>query len=150
MCSNQVVTMGERILVPFDGSPLSQRALERAITKHPDDQITALYVINPILAVYEAEAKGLPAAKGFYDQITNWAEEICASAAKQAGEHDCEITTAIEIGAPARTILEYAGEHGIEHIVMGSHGREGVSRLVLGSVAERVVRQAPMTVTIVR
>lgn len=142
--------MGERILVPFDGSPLSQRALERAVTKHPEDQITVLYVIDPMLAVYEAEAKGLPAAKTWYDRMTERADKICADATDQADEHDCEITTATEIGRPARTILEYADDHGIEHIIMGSHGREGVSRLVLGSVAERVMRRAPMPVTVVR
>jgi nucleotide-binding universal stress UspA family protein len=142
--------MRERILVSFDGSPLSQRALERAITKHPDDQITVLYVIDPMLAVYEAEAKGLPAASTWYDRMKEWADEICADAKEQATDHDCEITTATEIGRPARAILEYADKHDIEHIIMGSHGRKGVSRLVLGSVAERVMRQAPMPVTIVR
>lgn len=142
--------MRERILVPFDGSPLSRRALERAITKHPNDQITVLYVIDPMLAVYEAEAKGLPAASTWYDRMKERADEICADATERAGDRDCEIMTATEIGRPARIILEYADEHDIEHIIMGSHGREGVSRLVLGSVAERVMRQAPMPVTIVR
>ncbi|MDS0474527.1 universal stress protein [Natrinema sp. 1APR25-10V2] len=142
--------MGERILVPYDGSPLSQRALERAITKYPDAQITALYVIDPLLAVYEAEAKGLPAASTWHDRMIERANGICADATEQASNYDCEITTATENGRPARTILEYADEHEIEHIIMGSHSREGVSRLILGSVAERVIRQAPMPVTIVR
>ena len=142
--------MGEKILVPYDGSPLSQRALERAITKHPDDQITVLHVIDPMLAVYEAEAKGLPAASTWYDRMTERADAICAEAIDRAGEHDCKITTVTENGRPARTILEYVGEHDIDHIVMGSHGREGVSRLILGSVAEGVMRQAPIPVTIVR
>ena len=142
--------MGEQILVPYDRSPLSKRALERALTKDPDDQITALYVIDPVLGVYEAEAKGLRAASTWHDRMTEQAEEICADATEQASNHDCEITTVTESGRPARTILEYADEHEIEHIIMGSHAREGVSRLILGSVAERVVRQAPMPVTIVR
>ena len=142
--------MGEHILVPYDGSPLSQRALERAITKHPDDRVSVLYVIDPMLAVYEAEAEGLPAASTWHDRMTERADEICADAIERAGEHDCTITTATEIGRPARTIVAYAEEHGIDHIIMGSHGREGVSRLVLGSVAERVMRHAPIPVTVVR
>jgi nucleotide-binding universal stress UspA family protein len=142
--------MGERVLVPFDGSPLSRRALERALTNHPEDRISVLYVIDPMLAVYEAEAKGLPAASTWYDRTKERADGICADATEQAAEHDREIATATEIGRPARTILEYADEHDVEHIIMGSHGREGVSRLVLGSVAERVMRQAPVPVTIVR
>lgn len=142
--------MSERILVPYDGSPLSQRALERAVTKHPDAQITTLYVIDPRLAVYEAETKGLPAASTWHDRMTERADEICAGATAQAGEHDCEISTATRIGRPARAIVAYADEHGIDHILIGSHGREGVSRLIIGSVAERVLRRAPITVTIVR
>jgi nucleotide-binding universal stress UspA family protein len=142
--------MGERILVPFDGSPLSRQALERAVTKYPDDQITVLFVINPVWAVYEAEAKGLPGASTWYDRMTERADEICTEATEQAGEQNCEITTATEIGRPDRAILEYARDNGIEHIIMGSHGREGVSRLILGSVAERVIRRAPMPVTVVR
>lgn len=142
--------MGERILVPFDGSPLSQRALERAVTKHPDAQITVLYVIDPMLAVYEAESKGLPAAESWGDRMSELAKEFCADAEKQAADHDCEITTAIETGRPAREILAYAADHEIEHIIMGSHGRSGVSRLILGSVTETVIRQAPIPVTVVR
>ncbi len=142
--------MGERILVPFDGSPLSQRALERAVTNHPDAQITVLYVIDPLLAIYESETKGLPASESWYDRMTDWADETCSDAEEQAAEHDCGITTVTETGRPVRAILDYADEQGIEHIIMGSHGREGISRLVLGSVAEGVMRQAPIPVTIVR
>ncbi|AGN01040.1 UpsA domain-containing protein [Salinarchaeum sp. Harcht-Bsk1] len=142
--------MQEHLLVPYDGSPLSQRALERALTKHPDDRITVLYVLDPVLAVYEAEAKGAPAASTLHDRMTERADEICADAAERASEHGREITKATENGRPARTIVSYADDHDVDHIVMGSHGREGVSRLVLGSVAERVMRQAPMPVTIVR
>lgn len=142
--------MGEHILVPYDGSPLSQRAFERALKKYSDDHITVLYVIDPRLAVYEAEAKGLPAASTWYDRMTERADELCAEATEVAGESDCTITTATENGLPARSIIKYADEHDIDHIIMGSHGRDGLSRLILGSVAERVMRRAPMPVTIVR
>ena len=142
--------MGERLLVPFDGSPLSRRALERAITKHAEDRITVLFVVDPLLAVYEAETEGLPAARTWHDRMAEEADAVCAEARGLAAEHDCDIETATEFGRPARTILEYADEHAVDHVVMGSHGREGVSRLVLGSVAERVMRQAPVPVTIVR
>jgi nucleotide-binding universal stress UspA family protein len=142
--------MGEHVLVPFDGSPLSERALHRALTKYPDDEITVLHVIDPVLAVYEAEAKGLPAARSWVERATERAEAICADAEARAADHDCEIATAIETGRPAREILAYVDEHGIDHVVLGSHGRAGISRLVLGSVAEQVLRQSPVPVTVVR
>jgi nucleotide-binding universal stress UspA family protein len=60
------------------------------------------------------------------------------------------VTTAVRFGDPAHAIAEYARGHGIELIVMGTHGRTGVSRALLGSVAERVVRKAPCPVLTVR
>jgi nucleotide-binding universal stress UspA family protein len=141
---------GERILVPFDGSPLSRRALERAVTMHPDARVTVLYVIDPVYAVYEAEARGPTAAGEWHDRMTEEAEAICAEAREQAEERGCEVESAVETGRPARAILSYVDEHDVDHVIMGSHGREGVSRLVLGSVAEQVMRQSPVPVTVVR
>jgi nucleotide-binding universal stress UspA family protein len=54
------------------------------------------------------------------------------------------------IGTPAGSIVEYASGHGIDLIVMGTHGRGGMSHLLMGSVAERVVRTAPCPVLTVR
>lgn len=142
--------MGERILVPFDGSSLSKRALERAVTMHPEGRITVLHVIDPVDVVYEVESKGLAEAKKWHDQMSERARELCAEAEAQAADHDCDVSTAIETGSPAREILDYVAEYEIEHIIMGSHGRSGVPRLVLGSVAEQVMRQSPVPVTIVR
>ncbi|MFB6080847.1 MAG: universal stress protein [Haloferacaceae archaeon] len=142
--------MDERILVPFDGSPLSERALDRAVTRHPGAEITVLYVIDPILAVYDVEAGGLPSAKDWLDRMRERADVVLADAGARADEHDRAVTTAVEVGRPARAILRYVDDHGIDHVVMGSHGRAGASRLVLGSVAETVIRRSPVPVTVVR
>jgi nucleotide-binding universal stress UspA family protein len=56
------------------------------------------------------------------------------------------VTTALRFGDPAPAIVEYARDHDIDLIVMGTHGRTGVSRALLGSVTERVVRSAPCPV----
>lgn len=142
--------MDQHILVPFDGSPLAERALERAVTMHPDLTVTVLYVIDPIRVVYEAESKGLASARGWHDRMEAVAEETCAAAASLAAEHGCAVETAVETGSPAREILAFVEANEVDHVIMGSHGRSGVSRLVLGSVAEQVMRQAPVPVTIVR
>ncbi len=55
---------------------------------------------------------------------------------------DLDAVTALVFGRPAREIVSYASRHGIDMIVMGTHGRTGVSRALLGSVAEAVVRRA--------
>lgn len=53
-------------------------------------------------------------------------------------------------GNPHEEILEYVSEHDIDMVVMGTHGRTGIDRVVMGSVAERVVRQSPVPVLTVR
>lgn len=142
--------MDDHLLVPYDGSPLAERALERAITAHPDARISVLYVIDPVGAVYEAEARGITAATEWHDRMETAASEICAGAESLAADHDCVIETTVETGSPAREILEFIRGNDVDHVIMGSHARSGVSRLILGSVAEQVMRQSPVPVTIVR
>jgi nucleotide-binding universal stress UspA family protein len=65
---------------------------------------------------------------------------------KEEAARGVPILTAVESGAPAARIVQYAERHGIDLIVLGTHGRTGVTRALLGSVAERVVRTAPCPV----
>ena len=78
------------------------------------------------------------------------AEATLESATERAGETGVDIETHRETGKPARTIVKYADEEGFDHIVIGSHGREGISRVLLGSVAETVVRRSSVPVTVAR
>lgn len=73
-------------------------------------------------------------------------DEVLSGTDNQEGE----IQTEIKTGEAARTIVEYIDDNSIDHIVIGSHGRKGVSRVLLGSVAEKVARRSPTPVTIVR
>jgi nucleotide-binding universal stress UspA family protein len=57
---------------------------------------------------------------------------------------------AVETGQAARTINEFVENNDVDHVVIGSHGREGVSRVLLGSVSEKVARRSTVPVTIVR
>ncbi len=68
---------------------------------------------------------------------------------EEALPDDVSVGTAVEAGDPARTIVRYADDHGVDGIVVGSHGREGVARYLLGSVAETVVRRAAVPVTVI-
>jgi nucleotide-binding universal stress UspA family protein len=58
-------------------------------------------------------------------------------------------TTMVEVGAAAATVVDVARNEAVDQIVIGSHSRHGLARVVLGSVAERVARTAPCPVTIV-
>ena len=142
--------MADRVLVPIDGSEQAWNALEYAIRERPDDEIVVLNVINPMEGVYATDAMGGDYWEGWYDNAEERAERLFEEARDVAGGMDASVETASATGQPARTIVEYAEEHDVDHIVIGSHGRSGVSRILLGSVAESVVRRANVPVTIVR
>ncbi|AJF24234.1 universal stress protein (plasmid) [Haloarcula sp. KBTZ06] len=141
--------MPVNVLIAFDGSPLSERALTYAIETFPDAPITSIYVINPLDSVIDVEAGGLPVAEDWYDNAKERATRIHATATDLAAERDTELVTVTEVGKPARAILEYADDHDVNQIVMGSHGRSGIDRALLGSVAETVTRRARIPVTII-
>ena len=141
--------MPDNVLIAFDGSPLSERALTYAIESFAEATLSTIYVINPIGSVIDVEAGGLPVAEDWYDNARDRATRIHTTATDLAGEHNLELNTVTEVGRPARVILEYADDHGIDQIVMGSHGRSGIDRTLLGSVAETVTRRARIPVTII-
>lgn len=143
--------MAKRILVPVDGSPQSERALEHALSEYSDAEVVVLYVIDPASAAYDSPMTAGPVGvEEWYENAEQNGNEIFEAAQERADEYGITLDTAIEVGQPARTITEYAEETGTDQIVIGSHGRSGVTRILLGSVAETVVRRAPCPVTVVR
>lgn len=145
--------MSKRILVPMDGSEQSTDALTYVLEEYPTASVTLLHVIDPIEAGYGGQASPVPGySEEWYEESEEAAEELFAESREIVEEHgfDGEIDDVVELGRPARVIVEYADEEGYDHIVMGSHGRSGVTRVLLGSVAETVVRRSPIPVTVVR
>ena len=140
-----------RILVPIDESDRSVTALEFALDTYPEETIVALHVIDP--AEYPSggiEAGTVVDFDRFREEYENRGEELLEDARSLATEAGVDVETTLETGRPARTIVSYAEEAGVDHIVMGSHGRTGASRILLGSVAENVTRRSPVPVTVVR
>jgi nucleotide-binding universal stress UspA family protein len=142
--------MPDNVLIAFDGSPLAERALSYAIENFSDVALTTIYVIDPIDSIIDVEAGGLPVAEDWYDNAQDRATRIHTTATDLAAEHNIDLNTVTEVGRPARVILEYADDQGIDQIVMGSHGRSGIDRTLLGSVAETVTRRTRIPVTIIR
>ena len=141
--------MTKSVLVPLDGSDRAEEALAYAYDEFPDAAVSLVHVINPARAGYGAQA-GLPSfSEEWYDEAEAAAEELFAEARDTAPE-SVTLETATEVGQPARTIVDYADDNDIDEIVIGSHGRRGISRVLLGSVAENVVRRADVPVTVVR
>ncbi len=156
--------MGQRILVPTEGSPLSMKALEIALTDYPDADIIACHVMDPIgsgLSLIDVMRPtfddGAPPGSVSPEYWREWnqkaeqkAQAVFDEAHELADEHDSTIDTVLEFGEPDDVILEHAEEHDVDRIVMGSHCRSGAERFLVGSVAETVVRRAPVPVMIVR
>ncbi|MDL5361247.1 universal stress protein [Halalkalicoccus sp. NIPERK01] len=144
--------MVEHVLVPIDDSKRSTKALEFALGEYPGAEITALHVMDPSDdAIYTGGELSVPLdVEEVREQHKRRAETLLEEAREVASDHGVEIDTATRVGKPARAIVEYAEEQDVDHVVLGSHGRSGASRILLGSVAERVARRAPVPVTIVR
>lgn len=139
--------MSRSILVPLDDSPQSKTALEHALSTYPTAEITVLHVINTMDGVAFGGEMAVKAQEESAEQKT---EALFAEVQQLADGYQTEFSTATTRGSPSRAINDYVREHGIDHVIMGSHGRTGVKRIIFGSVAEEVVRRAPVPVTIVR
>lgn len=135
------------VLVPVDGSEPSDTALDHAFEQFSTDSITALYVMDPVDG---ATAWGPGSADDWMSAAEERAEMVLGEAKDNAADAGIDIVTESVVGRPARTIVDYAEEHDADHIVIGSHGRDGISRVLLGSVAETVVRRSPIPVTVIR
>jgi nucleotide-binding universal stress UspA family protein len=137
----------KHILVPHDFSETSQAAVKYAtdLARLVDARLTFLHVGNSAQAAFDAEFPiGLEDARE--DAVRERLLKIVTP--QQHLEFAPEFV--VRPGSPAVEILRYAEEHGIDLIVMGTHGRGLVGHVVMGSVAERVVRAAPCPVLTVR
>jgi nucleotide-binding universal stress UspA family protein len=156
----------KNILVPTDFSESAATALSKAaeLAKLSGGRITLLHVIyvekilNELLGVDELEkltrvlnAPGDPTtstSSSPVDALREAAEkQLAEAAAKVTGE---KIETAVAEGRPSVQIVAFANAHGVDLIVMGTHGRSPIGKAFLGSVADHVIRQADCPVMVVR
>ncbi len=142
--------MATRILLPVDRSDHAETAYNLAVDLFDSGTIVLLHVIDPADASFSAETSVPNIPEDWYETRRNRAEQQFAALDTMAEDAGLETEHLVETGKPAATIVETATEEEIDHIVMGSHGRQGVSRILLGSVAETVVRRSPVPVTVAR
>ena len=141
--------MYERILVPTDGSAGVERAIEQAaeLAAVHGAELHSVYVLNT------ANFASLPMEtswEGVSDMLREDGEEALERVRTILEGYEVPVRTHLIEGSPAREIVDFATEEGCDLIVMGTHGRGGIDRLLLGSVAERVVRGSPIPVLTVR
>ncbi len=140
----------KKVLVPTDFSECSDAALRygRALTTGFGATLHLLHVVqDPYTQPWAAEA--FPAPLG--EMLSQWQEQArkrLAGLMPQA-EHEQAVVATV-VGSPFYEIIRYAAEQQIDLIVIGTHGRGPLSHMLLGSVAEKVVRKAPCPVLTVR
>ena len=145
--------MYQRILVPIDGSATSERALQEAIKLAAGSTLLRLvYVLEEIYSL-DAEAYAFVDYPALQEAMRNTGERILAQGAKKVQQSGSTVETAVldVSGERVASVIDGDAQHwGADLIVIGTHGRSGLSRLLLGSVAEGVARGTSVPVLLVR
>ena len=147
--------MYDNILVPTDGSDTAESAVDHAIdiAEKYDATVHALYVVDIDATNYSLGTEQIDRIRrGDIDEMTEVkaeADEATGYVVDRAAEHGLAVEEHVTAGQPARAIRKFVEDSEIDLVVMGSHGRSGLSRVVLGSVAEKVLRRTPLPVLVV-
>lgn len=133
------------VLVPLDGSALSESALPLAIglAKPTGSQLRLIEAVPPTAVPAEAAVPIEP----MLDETNRYLAGVASRLQQESG---IQVTTLSRYGFPTDAILELAADPAISLIVMSTHGRTGLARTLLGSVAEQVLRLAPVPVFLLR
>lgn len=145
--------MYKHLLVATDGSELAHNAMRQAIglANAIDAKMTIVTVTEPWHAYVAGDGTVIFPIEEYDTSIAKWAEATLARAAQMASEAGVTCATVHVKGAhPGEGIVEAADNHNCDLIVMGSHGRRGLTRLLLGSQAHHVVTQTNRPVLICR
>lgn len=142
--------MYKRILVPVDGSPTSNKALTAALqlAREAGGSVRVVHAFDELafLTGYEFDGSVLRAARAEADKVLGTAQEIAASAGVPADSKMLE-TRGRRLGD---AVADEARAWQADLVVVGTHGRRGVGRVLLGSGAEQVIRMAAVPVLAVR
>lgn len=143
--------MFKKILVPTDGSIPSAKARGIALTmaKQLNVPIVALYVVEPLPYVGLAEV-GVPDFLGYATAVRSEAQKLLDDIEIECQElgikYECAVIEAINVD---QGILDFAEEKGCDLIMMGSHGRRGLNRLLMGSVTRAVLAESKIPVLVI-
>jgi nucleotide-binding universal stress UspA family protein len=146
--------MYQRILVPFDGSPTSNRGLDEAVklARLAGSRLRLLYIVDALLF-----STGFEACAAYTGEMMSLMEgagaQILRSGKDRVDKAGVQVDTVLVEGVGSRlsdVVVDQINLWGAELVVIGTHGRRGVGRLLLGSDAEQIVRSSPVPVLLVR
>lgn len=142
----------KRILVPTDFSEYSQQAMTYAcaFAEQFDADLHVLHVLQDLVAVVPEPGVVFPPPGDYMGELKASAERALVEIPDPAWAEGRTIVRGTRQGPPFLEIIRYAKENDIDMIVLGTHGRGGLAHVLLGSVAEKIVRKAPCPVLTVR
>jgi universal stress protein A len=142
----------KRILAPTDFSPHSQRAVRYAcaLAEKFGAELHLVHVLSEIIPAGPDPLLMPVMPPQFYEENEGRAKETLQQILDPAWGRPASVATAVRWGSPVEAVVDYAREEEIELVVIATHGRTGLSHVLLGSVAERIVREAPCPVLTIR
>ncbi len=144
--------MYENILIPVDGSEVSNLAAEQGflLASKLGSKVTLLYALDiTILTIPDPEA-AMANVEAMREAFQEHADKLMTTLKQKAALHGIQPEMLVKEGDVHDEIISVAKERGVDLIVMGTHGRRGLNRLLLGSVAESVARRAHCAVLLIR
>lgn len=133
------------ILVPTDGSEHAARGVEHGMAL-AENHGAALHVLFVVDETVYGSTPALSSYEAFLDEVAEEAEELAEEFIEDATERGIDSTMSVLRGVPHEVILKYADDHDVDCIVMGKRGATGLEAPHMGSVTDRVVREAPIPV----
>jgi nucleotide-binding universal stress UspA family protein len=141
------------VLIPIDGSESAQRAVRSfiALARSAPAMHAILLNVEPAVPLMQRMVDGRPEeVRRMEEPLREKAEKLFAEAKAELERAGVRHTSFVEFGDPADTIVARAKEWTVDLIVMGTQGRGAIGSLLLGSVAQKVLRQAEVPVMLVR
>ncbi|MFN9719822.1 MAG: universal stress protein [Planctomycetota bacterium] len=142
-----------KILVPTDFSDFSKPALQYgcAMAARFGAELHLLHVVpDPAMLIPEAAAFSVEAMQSQTEQLTIDANATLDKMPGDGWENGRPVVRAVRVGTAFLEIIDYAKKEEIDLIVIGTHGRSGLMHVLMGSVAERIVRKSPCPVLTVK
>lgn len=145
--------MYKKILVPLDGSPQAECVIPHleTIAKTGVKDIELISVVEPIeiptrgrIAINEDDLKQIAL------ELRSDAHKYLDQVAKRLTRAGIKVHPIILTGKPAESLIDYIGSNNVDLVIMATHGRSGITRLVWGSIAEKVVRSVDVPVLLVK
>ena len=143
--------MYKRILIATDGSDKSKKAAQDALelAKSLGASVIALYVVNEVVIASAVRQLGAD-RKDVEGKLSATGQKAVDSIKKMGNDAGVAVDTLVRIGVPANDIIDVSGAENADLIVMGSHGESGASKLLIGSVVQKVLYWATIPVLVVR